>query len=163
MQRASYAIALGSNRRTRHGSPRATLIAAIAALARVGRATARSPIIDTAPLGPSHRRFANAAVLVESDLAPDELLDQLKRIERDFGRRSGRRWGQRSLDLDIILWSRGAWASPGLVVPHAEFRTRSFVLEPLAAIAADWRDPISGATVRQIGTRAKRQKAKLNS
>ena len=150
MQRASYAIALGSNRRTRHGSPRATLSAAIAALGEVGEVTARSPIIETAPLGPSQRRFANAAVLVESDLAPHELLDALKRIERDFGRRPGRRWGERALDLDIILWSGGAWASRALVVPHTHFREREFVLSPLMKIAPWLHDPISGRTIVQL-------------
>ena len=54
------------------------------------------------------------------------------------------------LDLDIILWSEGAWAGPGLVVPHPAFRSRRFVLEPLAELAADWRDPVTGLTVRQL-------------
>ena len=71
-------------------------------------------------------------------------------MERAFGRRAGRKWGPRVLDVDIVLWSGGAWAEAGLVVPHPEMRARRFVLEPLAEIAPAWRDPITGATVRQL-------------
>lgn len=145
-----YVIALGSNRRGRHGAPEAELHAALAAIGGVVRA---SPIIATAPLGPSRRRFANAAALVESVEAPPALLARLKRIERDFGRRRGRRWDSRVIDLDIILWSGGAWAGPGLVIPHPQFRRRGFVLQPLNAIVPGWRDPLGGRTVRQIAAR----------
>ncbi|MBW4331211.1 2-amino-4-hydroxy-6-hydroxymethyldihydropteridine diphosphokinase [Stakelama sp. CBK3Z-3] len=147
MDGASYAIALGSNRRTRYGSPRATLNAALAMLGGVERV---SPIIETPPLGPSRRRFANAVALVRSDETPDALLTRLKAIERDFGRRAGRRWGERALDLDIVLWSGGAWASSRLTVPHRAFRERRFVLGPLAVLAPGWRDPISRRTMRQL-------------
>jgi 2-amino-4-hydroxy-6-hydroxymethyldihydropteridine diphosphokinase len=146
MARTSYAIALGSNRRSRHGSPAETLRAAIAAL----DADIVSTIRATPALGPAGRSFANAVAIVESALAPDELLAELKAIERGFGRRPGKRWGPRVLDLDIILWSGGAWGGPGPIVPHPAFRERDFVLEPLAEIAPDWRDPLTGASVRQL-------------
>lgn len=138
-------MAIGSNRRGRHGGPRAEVAAALALLG--GEA---SPIIASAPLGPSTRTFANAAVLIRSDEAPPTLLTRLKAIERDFGRRRGRRWGERVIDLDIILWSGGSWHSPGLCVPHIAFRERSFVLGPLRHVAPDWRDPVSGRTIRQL-------------
>src|SRR5690606_11786402 len=133
-----YLIALGSNRcHGRHGRPEAVLRAAFAALDRKGLAIeTTSPILATAPLGPSRRRYANAAALVRTKLAPDALLDRLKRIERRFGRRrGGRRWAARVLDLDVVLWSGGGWCSPGLTVPHPAFRSRAFVLRPAAAIA----------------------------
>jgi 2-amino-4-hydroxy-6-hydroxymethyldihydropteridine diphosphokinase len=60
------------------------------------------------------------------------------------------------IDLDIILWSDGAWASNGLTVPHPEFRRRDFVLRPLAAIVPDWRDPLTGRTIRQLAARRRR-------
>ena len=146
MAKTSYAIALGSNRRSRHGSPAATLRAALAQL----RPAAVSRIHMTPALGPAGRGFANAVAIVESKLEPDELLAELKALERSFGRRPGRRWGPRVLDLDIILWSEGPWDGPGPLVPHAEYRHRAFVLKPLAELAPDWRDPLSGLTVRQL-------------
>ena len=146
MAKTSYAIALGSNRRSRHGSPAQTLRAALAEL----RTVAVSRIHSTPALGPAGRGFANAVAIVESKKDPDELLAELKAMERAFGRRPGRRWGPRVLDLDIILWSEGPWDGPGPLVPHAEFRGRAFVLKPLAELAPDWRDPVTGLTVRQL-------------
>ncbi|WP_267396334.1 2-amino-4-hydroxy-6-hydroxymethyldihydropteridine diphosphokinase [Sphingomonas sp. GC_Shp_1] len=147
MAASIYAIGIGSNRRGRHGAPAAEVRAAVAAL---GDTIATSPIVASAPLGPSSRRFANAAVLIESEEAPSALLARLKAIEADFGRRSGRRWGARVIDLDILLWSEGAWGSPALTLPHRDYRRRRFVLAPLAAIAPDWRDPLTGRTTRQL-------------
>jgi 2-amino-4-hydroxy-6-hydroxymethyldihydropteridine diphosphokinase len=154
VERASYAVAIGSNRRHhRHGAPDGVVAAAVRELATLGEVRAVSPIVRTPALGPAGRGFANAAVLLDSRLGPDELLRELKSVERAFGRRAGRRWGPRVLDLDIILWSGGAWGSPGLVIPHPEFRRRRFVLDPLVSIAAGWRDPISGLTVAHLRTR----------
>nr|WP_126177193.1 2-amino-4-hydroxy-6-hydroxymethyldihydropteridine diphosphokinase [Tsuneonella rigui] len=156
-----YLIALGSNmRHARHGGPREVLRAAVGALADVARVEAVSPIVSSAPLGPSRRRYANAAAIVSTNLAPEDLLDALHRIEHAFGRRcSGQDWRARVLDLDIVLWSGGAWASRRLVVPHSEFRTRAFVLAPARAIAADWGDPVTGQTIRHLHARLTRARA----
>jgi 2-amino-4-hydroxy-6-hydroxymethyldihydropteridine diphosphokinase len=155
MALTSYAIALGSNRRSRYGSPAQTLRAAadVLGVERLSRIRA------TAAVGPAGRGFANAAACLRSDLDPPELLNILKQIERDFGRRGGRRWGPRVLDLDIVLWSGGSWGQDGLIVPHPEFRRRDFVLEPLADLVPDWRDPITGATIRQLLHRLRRPRA----
>ncbi|WP_404335142.1 2-amino-4-hydroxy-6-hydroxymethyldihydropteridine diphosphokinase [Sphingomonas sp. MMS12-HWE2-04] len=150
MATTRYAIALGSNRPGRHGRPEAELAAALAAL---GAVRAVSPVLRTAPLGPSRRRFVNAVAIVETDEAPDALLERLKAIERAFGRRRGRNWAARVIDLDIVLWSEGAWNSRRLTVPHILFRKRNFVLDPLRAVAADWRDPVTGLTIRQLAAR----------
>ena len=155
MATTTYAIALGSNRRGRHGAPEAEVLAALAAIG-AGRA---SRVIASAPLGPSIRRFANAAALVESDLSPPAMLARLKAIERAFGRRPGRRWGARVIDLDIALWSGGRVATRALTIPHRELRRRAFVLAPLAEIAPGWRDPASGLTVRQLHARLTRRRA----
>jgi 2-amino-4-hydroxy-6-hydroxymethyldihydropteridine diphosphokinase len=152
MSVTSYALALGSNRRSRHGSPAETLAAAAAQLG-VERL---SCIRNTQAVGPAGRGFANAAAILRSRLDPPELLAALKALERAFGRRPGRRWGPRVLDLDIILWSEGRWAGPELLVPHPEFRGRSFVLEPLAEIAPDWRDPVGGLAIRHLLARLRR-------
>jgi 2-amino-4-hydroxy-6-hydroxymethyldihydropteridine diphosphokinase len=132
-----YAIALGSNRRHGHqGSPRQVVAAAIAALEAQGLFVhAVSPIIATPALGPAGRSFANAAALIETDAEPLDLLALLKATERAFGRRRGRRWGPRVLDLDIILWSGGRWSDRRLQIPHPQAAKRDFVLKPLATIA----------------------------
>lgn len=147
MGTATYLVALGSNRPSRFGAPERTVRAALGA---VGGVLAVSPVIATPAVGPSSRRFANAVALVASDDAPPAMLARLKGIERDFGRRAGRRWGARVIDLDLIGWSGGSWAGPGLVIPHRAFRQRRFVLAPLARVAPGWRDPVTGRTARQL-------------
>jgi 2-amino-4-hydroxy-6-hydroxymethyldihydropteridine diphosphokinase len=145
-------------RHAHYGRPPEVLKAALAVLEEEGIAVrAASPIVTTAPLGRSLRRYANGAAVIETDLAPEELLTLLKRIERQFGRtRGGERWSARVLDLDIVLWSGGTWGSTDLIVPHPSFRERSFVLQPAAAIAPAWRDPLTGRTVRQLLARLTR-------
>ena len=92
--------------------------------------------------------------MIETQLGPEALLTLLKRIERAFGRRpGGQRWRARVLDLDLILWSGGPYASAALTIPHPLFRTRAFVLAPALAVAPDWRDPLTGASVRQLHAR----------
>jgi 2-amino-4-hydroxy-6-hydroxymethyldihydropteridine diphosphokinase len=149
----TYLIALGSNRRGRHGAPAKEVLAA----ARAIGARRRSPVIETPPIGPSIRRFANAAAWVESDLDPRQMLARLKKVEREFGRRPGQRWGARVIDLDIVLWSGGVVRSRRLTIPHPAFRERDFVLAPLAAIVPGWRDPATGLTVRQLHARLTRR------
>ncbi|MGK6322326.1 2-amino-4-hydroxy-6-hydroxymethyldihydropteridine diphosphokinase [Sphingomonas sp. DT-51] len=143
-----YVVGVGGNRRGRHGGPREEVAAVLAELGGVA-----APIRASAPLGPSTRTFANAAALIASDAAPDVLLARLKAIEQAFGRRRGRRWGARVIDLDVILWSGGRWSSPRLTIPHPGFRQRAFVLAPLVALAPRWRDPVTGLTPPQLHAR----------
>lgn len=153
-----YVIALGSNvRHATHGGPERVLRAAVGALAQAGLGIeGMAPVIRSAPLGPSLRRYANGAVLLRSNLGPVAMLALLKSIEREFGRRGGKRWGSRVLDLDIVLWSGGEWRSPGLCVPHASFRERDFVLRPLAALVPNWRDPRTNFSIKQLHSRLTR-------
>ncbi|MEM7689522.1 MAG: 2-amino-4-hydroxy-6-hydroxymethyldihydropteridine diphosphokinase [Pseudomonadota bacterium] len=154
-----YLIALGSNMRVPGiGSPRRVLAVALRALEAEGVSVlAAAPFIDSAPLGPSLRRYANGAACVETQLAPPELLVVLQKLERRFGRgrsqRRGQRWRARALDLDIILWSGGVWISPSLRIPHREMRARDFVLRPAAAIARTWRDPVTGLSLGALSAR----------
>lgn len=145
-----YAIGIGSNRRHgRHGAPMRIMSAATDTLSRQGMVVrARAPIFQTAPVGLAGRRFANSAIVIESDLSPPILLAELKRIERAFGRRRGRRWDARVLDLDVLLWSGGRWRSPGVAIPHPGLTRRRFVLDPLAAIAPGWRIPGAGSVAQ---------------
>ena len=142
------------------GAPRLVIAAALNALAEQGLAVrAVSTVIESAPLGPSARRYANVCALVETRHDPEELLALAKDVERIFGRRSrGLRWGARVLDIDLVLWGGGIWSSLDLTIPHPEFRSRGFVLGPAREIAGDWRDPISGLTVRQLDARLTRSR-----
>ena len=135
-----YAIAIGSNRRhIRYGRPAAVLSAAIARLdAEFGLFDA-SPIILNKAVGGAGRDFANAVAVVETSLQPKEMLAELKTLERSFGRRPGKRWGERVLDLDLVAWSGGRFHARGLTIPHSRLAEREFVLGPLAAVAPAWR------------------------
>jgi 2-amino-4-hydroxy-6-hydroxymethyldihydropteridine diphosphokinase len=156
--RTRYLIALGSNCPHRTFGDPARVITAVFEMVDVP-VIARSRIIQSAPLGPSRRRYANAAIMIETKMSPPELLDHLKALEANLGRRNrGQSWSARVLDLDIVLWSGGLWASPDLGIPHAAFRDRSFVLTPLAEIADNWRDPISGLRVRHLKARLDRRR-----
>ncbi len=130
-------------------------MAALDELARQGvEVVCAAPVLTSAAVGPSLRRYANSAALIATPLDPPALLALCKRVEHAFGRRKGgQRWTSRVLDLDLILWSGGPFAGPGLTVPHPLFRERDFVLAPAARIAPDWRDPVSGLTVRQLHAR----------
>ncbi len=158
----TYLIALGSNMRVPAiGAPRAVIAAALEALEGPDvRVLAAAPSIQSAAIGPSLRRYANSAALVESTLSPPAMLALLQELEHRFGRsraqRRGQRWRARALDLDIILWSGGVWQSPSLRVPHSEMRTRDFVLRPALGIAHRWRDPVSGLSLAQLYARLTR-------
>ena len=135
-----YAIAIGSNRpHGRYGRPTGVVETAIARLDQDFGLFDASPILLNGASGGAGRDFANAVALVESELEPPEMLRHLKAIEREFGRRPGRRWGPRVLDLDIVAWSGGKWRKRGLTIPHKSATSRGFVVGPLAAIAPGWR------------------------
>ncbi|MDE1467518.1 2-amino-4-hydroxy-6-hydroxymethyldihydropteridine diphosphokinase [Aurantiacibacter sp. D1-12] len=157
----TYLIALGSNQRhPAFGNPRQVVASAMELLdGTAGAVTAHSRIIDSAPVGPSQRRYANAALLLETRLLPPSLLTVLHETEAAFGRvRRGQRWRSRALDLDIVLWSGGIFASPELLIPHPRFRERDFVLGPAAAIAPEWRDPVSGLKLKHLYARLTRHR-----
>ena len=155
-----YAIGIGSNRRHgRFGRPAGVVEAAIARLDRDFGLFDASPVILNPAHGGAGREFANAVALVESTLEPPAMLAALKAVEREFGRRGGRRWGSRVLDLDLVAWSGGQWRSRGLTVPHPALEGRSFVLGPLAAVAPNW--PVRGAiAARHLAHRLARRRAR---
>ena len=152
-----YAIAIGSNRpHGRYGRPAGVVEAAIAKLDEEFGLFDASPIVLNSAHGAAGRDFANAVALVESELEPAQMLSRLKALEREFGRRRGRRWGPRVLDLDIALWSGGKFRSRSLTVPHPQLAKRSFVLQPLAVIAPGWR--IGALSVRHLAHRLARRR-----
>jgi 2-amino-4-hydroxy-6-hydroxymethyldihydropteridine diphosphokinase len=109
-----------------------------------------SPVIETEPWGYEDQpRFLNAVAEVETELPPRRLLDHLLDVERRLGReRVGRRWGPRTIDLDLLLYGDEAVAEPGLEVPHPRLHERLFVLEPLAMLVPERKIPGNG-TIRE--------------
>ena len=143
------AIALGSNL----GDRDATLRAAVAALAAFIDHPRVSSFHQTDPVGMpgSPAPFLNAAAVGETSLTASDLLDRLLAVEQQFGRRRPHPGASRTLDLDLILYGDAVIAeSPRLLVPHPRFRERRFVLAPLAEVAGDWTDPVTGFTVSAL-------------
>jgi 2-amino-4-hydroxy-6-hydroxymethyldihydropteridine diphosphokinase len=135
-----YAIAIGSNRmHGRHGRPAGVVEAAIAELDTRFELFDASPILLNPAQHGAGRDFANAVALVESDHNPPAMLSELHAIERAFGRRQGKRWSARVLDLDIIAWDGGRVRSRKLNIPHPMLERRAFMLLPLSQIAPAWR------------------------
>lgn len=143
-------IALGSNL----GDRSAVLDGAIAALRETPGIVVRSVSAyhETVPVGgpPGQGLYFNAAALLETTLPPRELLRRLQAIEHQFGRVRVVRWEERTLDLDLILFGGLVIDEPGLSVPHPRFAGRRFVLAPLAEIAPEAVDPVSGKTVAEL-------------
>jgi 2-amino-4-hydroxy-6-hydroxymethyldihydropteridine diphosphokinase len=143
-------LGLGSNL----GDRRRNLEAALDALRAHPQiaVTAVSSFLETDPVGgpPGQGKFLNAAAGIETDLAPEALLAELKRVERALGRRPGPRWGPRQIDLDILLYGEEILESERLVIPHPRLCERRFVLAPLAEIAPTARDPVTGLSIREL-------------
>jgi 2-amino-4-hydroxy-6-hydroxymethyldihydropteridine diphosphokinase len=143
------AIALGSNL----GDRRAALTFASERLASLLTDTVLSDIIETDPVGEGledQPLYLNAALVGETNLDARALLDAIRQIETDYGRTRPFPGAARTLDLDLILFGDQTVIEPGLEVPHPRFRERFFVLGPLAEIAPDMRDPLSGLNVVEL-------------
>lgn len=167
-----YLTALGGNLTSSAGSPAETLAAALIALpTSAGRIRAVSRFFQTPAFPPgAGPDYVNAAAIIQSDLEPAALLAELHRIEAMFARERRERWGQRTLDLDLL--ARGdtvlpdvetfaAWhdlppekqrhAAPDrLILPHPRLHERGFVLIPLNDIAPHWVHPVLNCTVSEM-------------
>ncbi|EMR0739009.1 MULTISPECIES: 2-amino-4-hydroxy-6-hydroxymethyldihydropteridine diphosphokinase [Citrobacter] len=144
-------IALGSNL----ASPLEQVNAAVKAIGDIpdSRIVAVSSFYRTPPLGPQDQPdYLNAAVALETTLAPEELLNHTQRIELQQGRvRKAERWGPRTLDLDIMLFGNEVINTERLTVPHYDMKNRGFMLWPLAEIAPELIFP-EGISLHQLLT-----------
>lgn len=146
-RRLDCVIGLGANL----GDRRATLAAAVNAIAHLGQVRAVSALYQTMPVGgPPQPDFLNAAVHLEYTDQPLALLEALLAIERRFGRERRVRWGPRVLDLDL-LWIDGVQVSTAaLEVPHPRLAERSFALDPLLDVCPAATDPHTGRPYRSV-------------
>lgn len=142
------AIAMGSNL----GDRRAYLDSALDALALDLDQIRSSSVLETQPVGvgEEHGPYLNAAVTGTTQLSARDLLDRLLEIEEEQGRVRPYPMAPRTLDLDLILYGDSVIEESGLSIPHPRFRAREFVLRPLAEIAPDMLDPVTGQTVTQL-------------
>ncbi len=141
-------IALGSNL----GNSLAILKNAIKILAITPGITLvnYSSLYRTKPVGPPQPDYLNGCALLKVELYPHQLLETLLEVEQKFGRVRGERWGARTLDLDLILYDDLILDTPSLKIPHPCMRERAFVLVPLAEIAPNWIEPVSGKTITEL-------------
>jgi len=141
------AIALGSNL----GDRQQHLDWAVARLSTLLDGLRVSAVIETEPAGVgSQPSYLNACATGRFTGEAAELLAALLALERERGRTRPFPGAPRTLDLDLILLGNLVVDEPGLTVPHPRFRGRPFVLEPLASIAPDWVDPVTGLTIRAL-------------
>jgi len=150
-------IALGSNLGDRAGQ----LNAALDQLRREPgvSVTAVSRFWETAPVGgpAGQGAYLNAAAALKTTLAPRDLLRTLLRIETEQGRVRTDRFGSRTLDLDILLYGDRVVHEPGLTVPHPRLHERTFMLGPLAEIAAGVVHPVFHTTIAELLSRVGHQ------
>ncbi len=144
-------IAIGSNLGDRH----ATITRAVHEISTLGGVSVieQSTIIETPPVGDIEQGpYLNGVVHVQTTLAARDLLDSLLKIEAGLGRDrdTEKRWGPRTLDLDLIVFGDQVIDEPGLQVPHPRLHERSFVLIPLVEIAPEILIPVQNETPRQL-------------
>ena len=144
-------IALGSNL----ANPQAQLISALQSMNQLPGSSlvSVSSFYQSKPLGPQDQPdYVNAVACLETSLAPLALLDELQRIEHEQGRVRLRRWGERTLDLDMLLYADHIIQSERLTVPHYDMHRREFVIIPLAEIAPHLSLP-SGQSIQTLAQR----------
>lgn len=141
-------LALGSNL----NEPLEQLKLALKAISTLPQTqlVATSSFYQSKPLGPQDQPdYVNAVAKIETALAPLALLDELQRIENEQGRVRLRRWGERTLDLDMLLYGDEIMQTERLTVPHYDMENREFVMVPLAEIAPDLKLP-TGKPVAEL-------------
>ncbi len=140
-------LSLGSN----EGDRMEMLSQAVEMLADCCEIAAESPVYETEPWGITDQpRFFNMCLTVRTELKADELLEKLNKIEAMLGRLRKQRWGQRTIDIDIIFYGNAVINSERLTIPHKYMQERAFVLVPLNDIAHDFVHPVLNKTVREL-------------
>jgi 2-amino-4-hydroxy-6-hydroxymethyldihydropteridine diphosphokinase len=136
-------LGLGSNK----GESSVILASAVRYLQEILADLQVAPVFQTAPQGPADQPpFLNTAVCGSCALTPEGLLEAVHRVEAAFGRDRSkeRRWGERTLDIDILLFGRRTLSSSSLEIPHPRLKERAFALVPLLTLLPEASDPRSG-------------------
>ncbi|QKZ15560.1 2-amino-4-hydroxy-6-hydroxymethyldihydropteridine diphosphokinase [Spirosoma sp. KUDC1026] len=118
---------------------------------RVGSVVRASGLYETAPWGVTDQpSYLNQVLAVETDLKPEELLQQTQAIEQELGRVRLEKWGARVIDIDVLYYDQLVWQTSTLTVPHPYLHQRRFTLVPLAEIAPDFVHPVLQKTNRGL-------------
>jgi 2-amino-4-hydroxy-6-hydroxymethyldihydropteridine diphosphokinase len=149
-------IALGSNLAGGHPSCKALLEAAAARFGSAGLTVVKRSGWWRSASWPDPRApdYLNGVALVETGLAPRQVLAALIALEADFGRVREHPNAPRTLDLDLIAFGRQVIDQPGFTIPHPRAHDRRFVMGPLAQIAPNWVHPILGRTAAALAAKA---------
>ena len=142
------------------GDPLSALVEARSKISSWATVLAASRVFRTSPVGPvAQAPFLNAALLIDGDLSPCELLDRCQELEAAAGRDRVRepRWGPRALDIDLLLAREAVHRGPRLALPHARFHERAFALVPAAEVAGEWCHPLLGCTLAELAVNALRR------
>ena len=153
-------IALGSNLGDRAGN----LARALQLLpARGVHIRQVSDFLETRAYGVTDQPdFLNAVARVETGLAPEQLLQVLLQVEKLMGRVRKRHWGERNIDLDLLLYGDLVYQSKTLTLPHPDMLNREFVLAPLAQIAPKLVHPVAGKPIRELWAELEKRTAAEN-
>jgi 2-amino-4-hydroxy-6-hydroxymethyldihydropteridine diphosphokinase len=118
---------------------------------RVGKVTKASSVYETSAWGKTDQpAFLNQAVEIATDLDPDVVLKKILTIEEHLGRARKEKWGERTIDIDILFYGEEVYERPQLVIPHPQLANRRFTLIPLNEIASGFVHPLFKKTVAEL-------------
>ena len=125
---------------------------------KVGPISRKSSVYESEAWGEENQPcFLNQIILAQTDLDPFQLLDALKSIEVEMGRKKNTRWASRNIDLDILFYEDQVIRTKELIIPHKEIQNRNFILVPLVEVLPEFIHPVSKKSIRSLYLKCKDQ------
>jgi len=118
---------------------------------KVGKLIQKSSIYETQAWGKTTEPdYLNQVLLLETNLAPQDILNEILKIELELGRKREEKWGSRTMDIDILFYDNEIINEAALIIPHPELHKRRFTLEPLSEIAPELVHPLLNKSILQL-------------